>query len=115
MRIHFLRCAHGNECTKTHDAIRDTFVAIVQDASFHMGREQLHVLPSTTFNSFCQRINNVLTKNGIHTLTKVIVANPTQANLLKKSCVIQGFVASNAAQAKERNYCSDAPLINSSP
>jgi hypothetical protein len=31
MGIHLLLCAHDNECTKTHDAIRDTFVAIVQD------------------------------------------------------------------------------------
>ncbi len=31
MGIHLLLCAHDNERTKTHDAIRDTFVAIVQD------------------------------------------------------------------------------------
>jgi hypothetical protein len=29
MGIHILRCAHGNERTKTHDAIHDTFVNIV--------------------------------------------------------------------------------------
>jgi hypothetical protein len=34
MGIHLLLCAHGNERTKTHDAIRDTFAAIVQDVSF---------------------------------------------------------------------------------
>jgi hypothetical protein len=51
MGIHFLWCAHGNERTETHDAIHDTFAAIMQDVSFHMGRKQLHVLPSTTFNS----------------------------------------------------------------
>jgi hypothetical protein len=33
MGIHFLHCVHDNERTKTHDAIHDTFVAIVQDAS----------------------------------------------------------------------------------
>jgi len=37
MGIHFLPYAHGNECTKTHDAIHDIFVAIVQDANFHVG------------------------------------------------------------------------------
>jgi hypothetical protein len=37
MGIHLLRCAHGNEPTKTYDAIRDTFVAIAQDVGFHVG------------------------------------------------------------------------------
>jgi hypothetical protein len=53
MGIHFLCCAHGNERTKTHDAICNTFVAITQDVGFHMGQKQLHALPSTTFNSSC--------------------------------------------------------------
>jgi hypothetical protein len=48
MGIHFLPCAHGNKCIKIHDVIRDTFVTIVQDASFHVRREQLHVFPSVT-------------------------------------------------------------------
>jgi hypothetical protein len=42
----------GNEHIRTHDAIRDTFAAIAQDADFHVGQEQLHALLSTTFNSF---------------------------------------------------------------
>jgi hypothetical protein len=50
MGINFLYYAHGNEHTRTHDAICDTFA---QDACFHVGREQLHVLPLTTFNSHC--------------------------------------------------------------
>jgi hypothetical protein len=37
MGIHLLRCVHGNECTWTHDAIRDTFVAIMWDVGFHVG------------------------------------------------------------------------------
>jgi hypothetical protein len=32
MGINFLCCVHGNEHTKTHDAICDAFVAIAQDA-----------------------------------------------------------------------------------
>ncbi len=52
MGIHLLHCVHGNEHIKTHDAVRDTFATITRDAGFHMGREQLHVLPSTIFNSF---------------------------------------------------------------
>ncbi len=39
MGIHLLCCAHNNECTKTHDAICDTFVAIAWDVNFHVGRK----------------------------------------------------------------------------
>jgi hypothetical protein len=39
MGVYFLPCAHDNACIKTHDAIRNTFVAIVWDASFHVGQE----------------------------------------------------------------------------
>ncbi len=44
MGIHLLHCAHGNECTKTHDVIRDNFVAIMRDVGFHVGQEHLHAL-----------------------------------------------------------------------
>jgi len=37
MGIHLLRCAHGNEHIGTHDAIRNTFVAIARDSGFHVG------------------------------------------------------------------------------
>jgi hypothetical protein len=63
MVIHLLCCVHGNKRIKTHDAIHDTFIAIAHDASFHMGREQLHVLPSSTFNSSNQRAAIVFTKD----------------------------------------------------
>jgi len=82
MGIHLLHCVHGNECIKTHDAICLTFAFIAQDVSFHVGWEQLHALPSPTFNSSCQQINIVFTKNDIHTLTDVVIANSTQADLL---------------------------------
>jgi hypothetical protein len=36
MGIHLLHCAHSKEHTKTHDAIRNTFVAIMRDVDFHM-------------------------------------------------------------------------------
>ncbi len=36
MGIHLFCCAHGNEHIETHDAIHDTFVAIVWDANFHV-------------------------------------------------------------------------------
>jgi hypothetical protein len=50
--IHLLHYVHGNEHIRTHDAIHNTFLAIAQDANIQMQQEQLHVLPSTTWNSF---------------------------------------------------------------
>jgi hypothetical protein len=76
MGIHLSHCVHGNEHIGTHDAICNTFVTIAQDASFHVGRKQLHVLLSTTFNSFCQRIDIMLTKYGIHTLDDIVIIDP---------------------------------------
>jgi hypothetical protein len=51
----------------------------------------------------------VLTKDDIHTLADVVIADPTQIDLLLESCVIQGYVAFDAVQAKERNYCNQHP------
>jgi hypothetical protein len=46
----------------------------------------------------------VLTKDGIHTLTNVVIANPTQADLFPWSWATQGFTTSDVTQAKERSY-----------
>jgi hypothetical protein len=81
MGIHLLCCAHGNECTGTHDAICDTFAIITQNVGFHVGQDQLHALLSTMFNVFCGQIDIVFTKYGIHTLVDIIIANPTQTDL----------------------------------
>jgi len=109
MGIHLLRYAHGNKHTRTHDVIHDTFVVIVWDAGFHVGRKKLHVFPSTTFNFFCQRDNIVLTKNDINTLADIIIANLTRANLFPRSYITQGFDAFDVAQVKERSYCNWHP------
>ncbi len=74
-----------------------------------MEKKQLYALPSTTFNSSCQRLDIVLTKDGIRTLIDIVIIDPTQTNLFPWSCAIQGFVASNAAQAKEMNFCNQHP------
>jgi hypothetical protein len=95
MGIHLLRFVHGNECIGTHDVICDIFVAIAWDVGFHVGREQLHALPSIIFNPFHRRVNIVFNKDGIRTLTNVVIVDPMRANLLFQSCVIQ---------AKEKNY-----------
>jgi hypothetical protein len=47
-----------------------------------VGQKQLHALLSTTFNSFRQRIDIVFTKDGIHTLADIVIANPMQIDLL---------------------------------
>jgi hypothetical protein len=114
MDIHLLCYTHGNKCTRTHDAIHDTFVAIVQDVGFHVGQKQLYVFPSTMFNSFHQQINIVITKNGIRTLIDITIVDPTQADLLFQSCATTRFVTFDVTQAKERNIMIDTPLINSS-
>jgi hypothetical protein len=104
MDIHFLHCTHGNEHIGTHDAIHHTFAAIVRNVNFHMGWQLLHLLLSTTFHSFCQQINIVFTKNGIHTLTDVVIADPMWVDLLPQSCETQRFVTFDAIQTQEKNY-----------
>jgi hypothetical protein len=86
MGIHILCCVHGNECIKTYDVICNTFTTIARDVNFHMKQEQLHVLPSTTFNSFHWWIDIVLTKNGICILVNIVIVDPTQAGLFPILC-----------------------------
>jgi hypothetical protein len=101
MGIYLFCYAHGNECTWIHDVIRDTLATIVQDASSHVGQEQIYVFPSNTFNSFCWWVDIVLFKNDICTLVDVVIVDPTWVDLLPQSCTAQGFVTSNAVQAKK--------------
>jgi hypothetical protein len=82
MNIHLLCCAHGDECTGTHDAICNTFATITWNAGFHAWQEQLYALPSTTFNSSCRRVNIVLTKDDIYTLANVVIVRP----------IVNGFI-----------------------
>jgi hypothetical protein len=42
--------------------------------------------------------------NNICILTNVVIVDPTWTYLFPWFCAIQGFVVSNAAQAKERSY-----------
>jgi hypothetical protein len=94
--IHVLHYAHGNEHTWTHDAVHDTFITIMWDIGFHMGQEQLHTLPSTTFNFTCWRVNIVLAKDDIHTLTDIVIVDPMWTYLLPWSCVTQELDVFNA-------------------
>jgi hypothetical protein len=85
MGIHLLCCTRGNKHIGTHDVICDTFAALAWDASFHVGREQLHVLPSNMFNSSHQQVNIMFTKDGIRTLIDIVVVDPTRVNLFPRS------------------------------
>jgi hypothetical protein len=104
MGIHFLCCAHGNECMGTHDAIHNTFVAIARNVRLYMGQEQLHALFLAMFDSSCWWVNIVLTKDEIHTLVDTVITNPMLVDVPPQPCTTQRFVTSNATQAKERNY-----------
>jgi len=106
---HFLGCALGNERTKTHDVIHGTFATIVWDVGFHVGQEQLHVLPLNMFNSFRWWVDIVLTKNGICTLVEIVIVNPTWMNLLSQFYTTQGFVVSNVVETKEWSYHDKHP------
>jgi hypothetical protein len=86
MGIHFLHYTHGNEHTRAHVVVRDTFVAIARDFGFHVGWKQLHVLLSTMFNSFCWWVDIVFTKDDIHTLINVVIVDPSRMDLLPWLC-----------------------------
>jgi hypothetical protein len=109
MGIHLLRYTHGNKCMGTHYVVHDTFATIARDVGFHMGWKQLHVFPLATFNSFHQWVDIVFTKDGIHTLVGVVIANPMHADLFPWSCIIQRFDASDAIQTKKNSYCDQYP------
>jgi hypothetical protein len=46
----------------------------------------------------------VLTKDGIRTSINIVIVNSTRVDLLPQSYGTQGFVVSDAIQAKERSY-----------
>ncbi len=104
MGIHFLCSAHNNEYTWIHDAVHDTFAIIVWDVNFHVGQEQLHVLPSNMFNSSCWQVDIVLIKDDNGTLVDIVIVDPTRADLLLQFCVMQGFVTFDVVQVKKRTY-----------
>jgi hypothetical protein len=113
--IHLLCCTHGNKHIGTHDIVCNTFATIAWNASFHVGREQLHVDPLIKFNSSCCQVEIVFTKDGFHTLIDIdiVIGGPMHMDLFIWSCTIQGFPTSDVAQAKEKSYYDQHPLINS--
>jgi len=57
------------------------------------------------FNFSCWQVNIVFTKDGIHTLAKVVIVDLMCANLFIQSCTIQRFVDFDVAQTKKMSYC----------
>jgi hypothetical protein len=94
----------------TYDVVHETFDTIVQDVGFQMGREQLHVFLLIMFNSSHWRVDIVLTKDGIYTLTNVVIVDPMWTNLLSWSCTIKRFIAFDVTQAKEMNFHNRHPI-----
>ncbi len=52
----------------------------------------------------------MLTKNGICTLTNIVIADPMWADLLPQSCPTPGFVSSDVVQAMKRSYYNRHPI-----
>jgi hypothetical protein len=48
----------------------------------------------------------VVTKDGICIVTNVVIVDPTQMNLFFQSCTTERFIALDAIQVKEKNYCN---------
>jgi hypothetical protein len=73
-------------------------------------RKITHTSPLTTFHFFHWQVDIVFTKDGIHSLTNVVIADPTWANLLRQCCTTWGFVASKTTKAKKKSYRDQHPI-----
>jgi hypothetical protein len=90
MGIHLFCCAHGGEKTTSHNVIWDAFVSITKYVGFHGVREQTHILLLLTIQSSRQRVDIVLSVDGIRMLANVIIDNLTQVNLVSCATLCQG-------------------------
>jgi exonuclease I len=77
MGIHLLHSTHGGEKIASHDAIQDVFAPIAKDAHFHVLWEQTRIFSLFFFVSSHQRVDIVLSFDGIRTLADVIIVDPT--------------------------------------
>jgi len=82
MGIHLFCCTHGGEKMTSHNIIWHAFVSIMKDVGFHGVHEQTHILLLLTIQSSCQRVDIVLSVDGIRMLANVIIDNLTQVNLV---------------------------------
>jgi hypothetical protein len=66
MGVHLLCCTHDNECIRTHDAICDTFVVIVQNFGFYMGWKQLMCFFQSFLTPFIKKSTLCPPKMNLH-------------------------------------------------
>jgi hypothetical protein len=74
-------------------------------------KEMVHVLPSKMFNSYCQQVNIIFTKDGVCTLVNLITIKPTQVDILVQSYSTQVFITSKAIHIKEKSYRDQHPTL----
>jgi hypothetical protein len=82
---------------------------------FHVSHEQTHVLPPPSLQSSCEQIDIMLSVDGIHTLAKVIIVDPTRVDLVSQIASFHGVVATMATQAKEGLYHDRHPTYTFLP
>jgi hypothetical protein len=83
MKIHFFMVLQGRmHCNPQHHS--GFFASITKYVGFHVLHEQTHVFPLFSFYSLKQQVDIMFTTNGVHTLTNIIIINPTQANLISR-------------------------------
>jgi hypothetical protein len=115
--IHLLRCVHGNEHIGTHDAIRNTFVAIVLDVGFHMGWEQLsfkhiQLLPLTSWHCAHQRWHLHLSRHCHCQPNTIRFTSPILRHL--RICCFQCGSSQITKLLRRTPYRSIPPLSNGS-
>ncbi len=108
---YLLHCPHGNEHTRTHDVIHDTFANIARDVGFHMGQEQLHEFFSTTFNLSYRQVDIVLTKDSILTLVEIVIIDPMRVDLLPDLAQLKDFPPLMQLKLGKGVITTNTPLI----
>ncbi len=76
----------------SHNVIWDAFVSITKDVGFHGACEQTHILLFLTIQSSCQRVDIVLSIDGIRMLANVIINNLTKIDLVSCATLCQGWL-----------------------
>jgi hypothetical protein len=109
MGIHLLCCIHGNVCMGPWCNLQH-FCCHCVKCWLPCGMRTTTCASFDHFQSSHWWINIVFTKDGICTLTNIVIIDPTCPDLLLWSYTTQGFVAFDAIQAKKRSYCNLHPI-----
>ncbi len=92
MRIHLLCCGNGGEKITSHNVVWDAFAFITKNIGFHGACEWTHIILPLTIQSSCWQINIMLSVDGIHMLTNVIIDDFTQVDLVSCVTLCQGWL-----------------------